>query len=78
MYDADDTEIGNVGTLVLSPEGQVAKAVIDVGGFLGMGAKPVALDLADIDILRNEAGDEVRVYLTKTREELEAMPAFEG
>lgn len=78
VYDANDEEIGNIGTLVLSPEGQVTKAVIDVGGFLGMGEKPVALDLTDIDILRNEAGDDVRVYLTKTREELEAMAAFEG
>ena len=34
--------------------------------------------LADIDILRNAAGDDVRVYLTKSKEELEAMPAFEG
>ena len=78
VYDANDEEIGNVDTLILSAEGQVTQAVIDVGGFLGIGEKPVALDLADIDILRNEAGDDVRVYLTKTREELEAMSAFEG
>ena len=78
VYDANDTEIGNVSTLILTADGQVSQAIIDVGGFLGMGEKPVALDLADIDILRNEAGDEVRVYLTQTKEQLEAMPAFEG
>ena len=78
VYDANDEEIGNVDTLTLSAEGQVTQAVIDVGGFLGIGEKPVALDLVDIDILRNETGDDVRVYLTKTREELETMSAFEG
>lgn len=78
VYDANDEEIGNVGTLILSPEGQVTHAIIDVGGFLGMGEKPVALDLADIDILRNEAGDDVRVYVAMTREQLETLPAFDG
>jgi hypothetical protein len=78
VYDANDEEIGNVATLVLSDDGQVTQAVIDVGGWLGMGEKPVALNLTDVDILRNEAGDDVRVYLTKTKEELEAMPTFEG
>jgi len=78
VYDANDEVIGEVGTLVLSDAGQVTQAIIDVGGFLGMGEKPVALMLTDIDILRNEAGDDVRVYLTKTKAELEAMPAFAG
>ena len=78
VYDANDEVIGEVGNLVLSDTGQVTQAIIDVGGFLGMGEKPVALTLTDIDILRNEAGDDVRVYLTKTKEELEAMPSFEG
>ena len=78
VYDANDEVIGEVGTLVLSDAGQVTQAIIDVGGFLGMGEKPVALNLTDIDILRNEAGDDVRVYLAKTKEELEAMPSFEG
>ena len=78
VYDANDEVIGEVGTLVLADDGQVTQAIIDVGGWLGMGEKPVALTLADIDILRNEAGDDVRVYLTKTKAEMEAMPAFAG
>lgn len=78
VYDANDEVIGEVGSLVLADDGQVTQAIIDVGGFLGMGEKPVALALTDITILRNEAGDDVRVYLTKTKAELEAMPAFSG
>ncbi len=78
VYDANDVVIGEVGTLILSDDGQITQTVIDVGGFLGMGEKPVALNLTDIDILRNEAGDDVRVYLTKTKAELEAMPDFQG
>ncbi len=78
VYDMNDKVVGEVGTLVLTGDGQVTQAIIDVGGFLGMGEKPVAMNLADIDILRNEAGDDVRVYLSTTKEQLEAMPAYAG
>ncbi len=75
VYDANDELIGEVSQLVLSDAGAVTAAIIDVGGFLGVGEKPVSLDLSQIDILRNTAGDDVRVYLPLTKEELEAMPA---
>ena len=78
VYDANDDVIGEIGTLVLTDDGQVSKAIVDVGGFLGMGEKPVALDLTELQILRNEAGDDVRVYLQQTKEQLEALPNFEG
>lgn len=78
VYDANDEWIGDVSDLVMSDQGQVTQAVVDVGGFLGMGAKPVMLELSEIDILRNDAGDEVRVYLAKTKDELKAMPTYEG
>ncbi len=78
VYDANDEWIGDVSNLVLAEDGKITQAVVDVGGFLGMGEKPVALGMADVDILRAQAGEEVRVYLSKTKEELEAMPKFEG
>ena len=78
VYDANDEMIGEVGELVLTAEGQVSEAIIDVGGFLGMGEKPVALKLSEIDILRNEAGDDVRIYVSMTKEQLEQMPTFGG
>ena len=76
VYDSNDDRIGEVKDLLLTADGVATQAVIDVGGFLGMGEKPVALDLAQIDILREDAGEEVRVYLTMTKEQLESLPAF--
>lgn len=78
VYDGTDAVIGEVANLVLSADGQVTQVIVDVGGFLGMGEKPVALPLADIDILRATEGDELRVYLSQTKEQLEAMPNYEG
>ncbi len=78
VYDANDKSIGEVSNVVLSADGKATDLVIDVGGFLGMGEKPVALPLAEIDILRESEGDDLRVYLNQTKEQLEAMPNFEG
>lgn len=78
VYDANDERVGEISELVVSTDGQLQHAVIDVGGFLGIGEKPVALDLEALDILRADGGDEVRVYVSSTREELEAMPRYEG
>ena len=71
-------DIGEVNDVILSRDGKVDSVLVDIGGFLGMGEKPVAVNLTDIDILRNDAGDDLRVYLTKTKEQLEALPAYAG
>jgi sporulation protein YlmC with PRC-barrel domain len=78
VYDTNDEWIGDVGDLILAEDGQVTDAVIDVGGFLGIGEKPVALKLTDIDILRDEAGNDVRVYVSMTKDQLEELPRFDG
>jgi sporulation protein YlmC with PRC-barrel domain len=75
VYDATDERIGDISELVLTPEGQVSQAVLDVGGFLGIGTKTVALPIGDVDILQSQDGSEVRVYVPHTREQLESMPA---
>ena len=78
VYDANDEWIGEIGKLVLDESGQITDAVIDVGGFLGIGEKPVALPIGQIDILKQENGDELRVYIGQSKDDLKAMPAFAG
>lgn len=48
-------------------------AIIDVGGFLGIGAKPVAVPLADLDFMRDDDGD-VHAITTWTKDQLKEMP----
>lgn len=76
-YDATDANVGEVADLILATDGSVEGIIIDVGGFLGMGEKPVQLTLDQIEILRDEAGSDVRVYVTQTKEQLEAMPDYQ-
>lgn len=78
VYDPADVRVGEVSELILSDDGQITQAVVDVGGFLGIGEKPVALPIEDLTILRSDDGNEVMISIGSTKEELEGMPAFEG
>ena len=77
-YDANDEWIGELSKLVLSDDGKVKSVVVDVGGFLGIGEKPVELQLSDIDILQEDGSSDTRVYISMTKAEMEAMPDYEG
>lgn len=77
-YDSNDEWIGEVSELLLTDAGDVKAAVIDVGGFLGLGEKPVELELSKIDILRADDGSDLRVYISMTEDELKALPDYEG
>ena len=76
VYDSTDQRVGEISELQMSDDGKISAAVVDVGGFLGMGERPVALEMNNLAILRNDAGNEVRVYVGMTKEELEALPEY--
>ncbi len=78
VYGLGDEEVGTVSELLLDAGGAIDKAVIDVGGFMGWGAHPVAMSYDDLRVLRSDDGSDVRVYIDATKEKLEALPKFEG
>lgn len=78
VYGHGDATIGSISDLVVTEGGEITAAVIDVGGFLGMGARSVSVPFADLTVLRQTGGDSVRVYIDATKETLEAMPRHEG
>lgn len=67
IYGPGDEKIGHVSHT------HGSQVVIDVGGFLGIGAKPVAVSSADLDFMRDESGD-VHAVTTWTKEQLKEMP----
>lgn len=74
VYGRDDEKIGSVSSLSLDTEGRITEAVIDVGGFLGLGAHPVVMPFTDLTVLRQNSGSDVRVHLDTTKDRLLAMP----
>ncbi|MEW2912965.1 PRC-barrel domain-containing protein [Leisingera sp. JC11] len=73
-YDAKDEHIGELSQIVVNTNGGVEAVIIDVGGFLGIGEKPVELSMGDIEIMQAE--NDVRVITHLTREQLEALPDY--
>lgn len=73
VYDAAGDSIGSVSDLIMNGEVEVAEAVIDVGGFLGIGTHVVAVPVESLSILRDADGS-ARVEISLTREQLEALP----
>ena len=71
IYGTDDSKIGTVNHVQGS--GPTAQVIIDVGGFLGIGAKPVAVAASDLDFMRDEDGD-VHAVTAWTEEQLKEMP----
>jgi len=71
IYDAQDHKVGTVSHIHGS--GAASQVVVDVGGFLGLGAKPVAVPAADLDFMRDEHGD-IHAVTDWTKDSLKAMP----
>ncbi|MFI0849238.1 PRC-barrel domain containing protein [Mesorhizobium sp. IMUNJ 23232] len=71
IYDRDDSKIGSVNHV--HGLGTSTQVVIDVGGFLGIGAKPVSVSASDLDFMRDEDGD-VHAVTSWTKEQLKEMP----
>lgn len=71
VYGADDDKVGKVDHV--HGAGAGSTVIIDVGGFLGIGAKPVAVPLSDLDFMRDEDGD-VHALTSWTQDQLKEMP----
>ncbi|WP_449043606.1 photosystem reaction center protein H [Paracoccus versutus] len=54
---------------------EISHAIIDVGGFLGMGEHRVAIPVGDLVVYRKDT--DIRIYLPWTRQQLEALPEFD-
>ena len=78
VYGANDETVGEIDTLLIGDNGQIDRVVINVGGFLGLGEKPVAVTFDELQVLKNVEGDDVRIYIDSTEERLESQPEYQG
>lgn len=70
-----DESIGEVSDVVIEGD-QVTGIVVDVGGFLGVGEKPVVLAPDMIEVWQDPDGSIYEVKVKATKEQLEALPAY--
>lgn len=71
IFGPDDEDIGFVSHVHGS--GSTTQVVIDVGGFLGIGAKQVAVPVSQFQFMRDEEGV-VHAVTTWTEDQLKDMP----
>ncbi|MCP1167534.1 PRC-barrel domain-containing protein [Limimaricola sp. ASW11-118] len=76
VYGINDERIGDIGDIMIDDQGSIQQVIVEVGGFLGIGEKPVAIPFDQMSVLRSEAG-EVRVFIEATEEQLESMQEVE-
>lgn len=74
VYGRDNETIGSIKTLRVDTDGKITDAVIDVGGFLGMGAHSVSVPFSQLTVLRETSGSDIQVHLDTTKDKLKAMP----
>ena len=71
----EQESVGTVSQLILDENDVITGAVVDVGGFLGLGAKPVGLQWDAMQRVKQE--ESVAFTTSLSREELENAPEFQ-
>ena len=75
VYDTQNRDIGKIKDVILDHQGKVDMVVLDVGAFLGMGGKYVAVPMRDLKTA-SENG-KVRWKTDMTKERLQQARAFD-
>lgn len=76
IYGANDEKIGEVGDVLLTQDGQVDAILVDVGGFLGIGEREVAIGLDNIQFMVDDREDWY-VYTPFTEDQLKDHPEYD-
>ena len=78
LYGVNDEDVGEIETLIVDDSGKITDVLADIGGFLGLGEHTVKLSFEELQLIRNEDGSDLRVYVDSTEEKLETLPEYEG
>ncbi|TGT62303.1 PRC-barrel domain containing protein, partial [bacterium M00.F.Ca.ET.159.01.1.1] len=72
VYGADDAKVGEIGDVILTGDKKVDSIIVDVGGFLGIGEKKVAVGMENLKFLTDKNGNRY-LYTNFTKDQLEAQ-----
>lgn len=72
VYNDKNQTIGKIGDLVVKPDGTLSLAVVDVGGFLGLGRHQVAIPVDQFEEVTPKV-----VLPGATKEALKQLPEFQ-
>ena len=73
----DKEKFGSVSDILFERNGSVVAYIVGVGGFLGIGAKDVALAPSSFEVIRGDNGAADQLKVTLTKDQLKQMASFE-
>jgi sporulation protein YlmC with PRC-barrel domain len=76
VYDAQNQKVGDVKDIILDRDGKVAAVVLDVGAFLGIGGKNVAISMNDLKITQDD-NNKPRFTVDMTKDQLKSAQAYD-
>jgi sporulation protein YlmC with PRC-barrel domain len=74
VYDPSDSKIGEIKDVLISPDGKIAAFIIEVGGFIGVGAKDVAVPFTDVK--GTKKNDKWYLTMNTSKDELKNAPGM--
>jgi sporulation protein YlmC with PRC-barrel domain len=74
IYSATGEDMGKIVDVLVDHTGQVRAAIIDFGGFLGVGTRKIAVDWRAMKFAPNVASD--RIVLSLTRDQVRLAPEY--
>lgn len=72
---SDDESVGEIDDLIIDQDGKVVGVVVNVGEFLGMGEKRIAIDWNAVKVSDTPEDRDLRVDMA--REDLQSAPGYE-
>jgi len=76
VYGINDQQFGTIGDVLRNTDGSLDAVIVDVGGFLGLGAKPVAVGYENLTFSADTSANRY-LFLNTTRDQLEAHPTYD-
>jgi len=73
---SDNQSIGDVSDILFDKSGKVEAFIVSVGGFLGVGAKEVALAPSSFDVVRGQNGAADKLKISATKDQLKDAQNF--
>lgn len=71
--------LGTVSDVVVDATGRIVALVVEIGGFFGLGARPVAISFGVVSLAPGPEGEQdVRVIVDVTHQDLENAPRFDA
>ena len=74
VYDPSDKKIGEIKDVLIGSDGKVAALIIEVGGFVGAGAKDVAVPFTDVK--GTKKNDKWYLTMNADKDELKNAPGL--